>query len=82
MRLAKDPKSTIGGLIALLSVFGLLTHRIDITTALTVLGIAAGWIGITAKDSDSPAAPTTVTTAVTDSAGAKTTAVTTTTETS
>ena len=46
----KDPKTTIGGLIALTAVIGMLTHQFDMTAAITLLGLAATWIGIASKD--------------------------------
>ena len=76
--LTRDPKTTIGGLIALAAVFGLLAHKIDINAAVVILGVGTTLLGVVAKDGGTPVSPTVVTTAVTDSAGAKTTAVTTT----
>lgn len=57
----KDPKTTIGGLIALATVVGLLAHQLDLTAAITLLGIAATWIGISGKDSGRPTPPPAVT---------------------
>lgn len=45
-----EVRSTVGGLIALLTVILLGAHRIDTTTAVMLLGAAAAWIGIVSKD--------------------------------
>lgn len=46
----KDPRTTIGGLVALGAVAGLVFHAIDLTAAVTILGLAATWIGVAGKD--------------------------------
>jgi hypothetical protein len=45
-----SPRTTAGGIIALAAVMGLLIHSIDLTAAVTLLGVAATWIGITGQD--------------------------------
>jgi hypothetical protein len=45
-----NPKTTVGGLIALAAVAGLLAHSIDQSTAMVLLGLAGAWMGIVAKD--------------------------------
>jgi hypothetical protein len=49
--LFRDPRTTVGGLIALIAVIGLLIHSLDLAGAVTILGIAGAWIGISGKDS-------------------------------
>jgi len=58
----RDYKTTFGGAICILSVLGLLFHKIDLNACVTILGIAGGVIGFAGKDSGAPAPPTTVTT--------------------
>jgi len=47
----KDPKTTIGGLICLGAVAGLLAHWIDINACVVLLGIGGSAIGFASKDS-------------------------------
>lgn len=46
-----SPKTTFGGVIAIGAVVGLLAHWISLTETVALLGIAAGWIGVTGADS-------------------------------
>lgn len=45
-----NPRTSVGGIIALAAVVGLLTRVLDLTAAVTLLGVAATWIGIAGKD--------------------------------
>jgi hypothetical protein len=45
-----SPRTTAGGIIALGAVLGLLGHAISLDAAVTLLGVAATWIGIAGKD--------------------------------
>jgi hypothetical protein len=47
-----DPKTTIGGLIALAGVIIIIANK-DLKTGLSLIGLAASWIGIASKDSSS-----------------------------
>lgn len=42
-------QTTVGGLIALSGVFGLLFHSIDLSTAVVLIGIGATWVGVASK---------------------------------
>jgi hypothetical protein len=46
-------KTTVGGLLALGAVGGLVSHSIDLQTTIAVLGVAGAWVGITASDATS-----------------------------
>jgi len=45
-----NPRTSVGGIIALAAVVGLLGHAIDTNAAVTLLGVAAALIGVTSKD--------------------------------
>jgi hypothetical protein len=45
-----SPRTTAGAVIAVCAVVSLLAHAIDMTAAVTLLGVAATWIGIAGKD--------------------------------
>jgi hypothetical protein len=47
----KDIKTTVGGLICLAAVIGLLAHWIDINACVVLLGIGGSAIGFASKDS-------------------------------
>ena len=47
----QNPRTTIGGFLCLVAAAGLLLHRIDAQTAITLIGTGAGIAGLTGKDS-------------------------------
>jgi len=47
----KDPKTTVGGLICLAAVVGLMAHWIDINACVVLMGIGGSAIGFASKDS-------------------------------
>jgi hypothetical protein len=51
MNLTKDPKTTICGVLCLLTVLALMTHQIDTKDCVTLLGLFVAGLGITSKDS-------------------------------
>ncbi len=61
----RDIKTTIGGLICLAAVVGLLAHLIDINACVVLLGIGGGAIGFASKDSTG-ASPTITTSSVSE----------------
>lgn len=48
--IVRDPRTTIGGIVALAIVAMLWLKIVTATEALSVLALAGGWIGISAKD--------------------------------
>jgi hypothetical protein len=47
-----SPKTTIGGLIAVVALACMWTGKMNTNEAMTILGIAAIWIGVSAKDTN------------------------------
>jgi len=60
----RDYKTTIGGLICIAAVVGLLAHWIDINACVVLLGFGGGCIGLASKDSGQ--APTVTTSSLSD----------------
>lgn len=58
----RDIKTTIGGLICLAAVVGLLAHWIDVNACVALLGFGAAAVGFASKDSG--VAPTVTTSSV------------------
>lgn len=48
--LGSNPKTNIGALLVLGVIVLLAIHAIDVTVAISLLGIAGAWIGFSAKD--------------------------------
>jgi hypothetical protein len=47
----RDPRTTIGGIIAAAAVLGLFCQWIDTRAAIELIGVAGAWVGISGKDS-------------------------------
>lgn len=50
----RNLKTTIGGLIALAAVGLMVFHQLGTQDAMILLGMAAGWMGITGADAKAP----------------------------
>jgi small-conductance mechanosensitive channel len=48
--LTASPKTTYGGIVILVAVAMFILKKIDQTAFLSILGLAGGWIGLTASD--------------------------------